>query len=576
MKIDDRQVPAVAIGVWKTVIERMAEPELMALGAPRPELQAGFRPGRMPASALRTRLKALLEVCPGMPDWLGEGLAQASLARSLVGVLPEEVLATAVDSLDERPGRAELAAALLIDPRDEIRALGFRLLEGVEALPEPAVPVSDRSVPQPAPGVGVEPARRHAERPTRDQLLALREERRRARQLARDLSEAQDGIAAARKRADDLAQRLRQTSAEAASLATELAGLREAFERRVDAAVAAQLDARLRPWLASAESLQHDANALAASEPLEAAEALLARQSEIDARYGQIARLRAAHERGAALLARLREAQAQALQPLPALAPMIARLTEHQRAIERRLGVEAVAGRASSPLLIRLGEGLATATTLDAIACVRNGLHETVAIGLLDDKEAAQAYALIHDTASRVYDRHRLAAGKAPSAESLRGVPLYALQAALARGQACALVVDGHNVLHALPTEFRSLFEAGVPGPRARRALEERLSTLIDRHPSLRIQLWFDGPTLEERAVSTRLRVRFSGGVGPDRADHAITAYLQHLQTAEREELRAVVTADAAVASAARAREALVLEPDELGVWTGRAGAAAG
>ena len=76
MKIDDRQVPAVAIGVWKSVLQELPEPELAALGALRPELQGGFRPGRMPARELRTRMKALLDVCPGMPDWLCTGLAK--------------------------------------------------------------------------------------------------------------------------------------------------------------------------------------------------------------------------------------------------------------------------------------------------------------------------------------------------------------------------------------------------------------------------------------------------------------------------------------------------------------------
>jgi hypothetical protein len=94
------------------------------------------------------------------------------------------------------------------------------------------------------------------------------------------------------------------------------------------------------------------------------------------------------------------------------------------------------------------------------------------------------------------------------------------------------------------------------------------LSVLVERHPSLRIQLWFDGPVVDERAVSARLRVRFSGGVGPDRADQAIAAYLRHLRAADPGELRAVVTADAAVAASARSNEALVLEPDELQVWS--------
>jgi hypothetical protein len=608
MKIDDRQVPAVAIGVWKSVLQELPEPELAALGALRPELQGGFRPGRMPARELRTRMKALLDVCPGMPDWLCTGLAQGSLARSLICVLSEEALGTAADALADLHGRAAVAAAMLLDAREPVRALGFGLLEGleaadaagpsgpadapdatvarqqaararlreglgpflahIEALREP-VAAEPAGIPLPAPEpAGAVLAPRRPDRLRRDHVLALREERKRTRQLTRELRDAQAQAAAARTRADELTSRWREASSEATARAREVAELRGDFEDRVDAAVQAQLDARLRPWLAPAESLRRDVTSLVGADLLAQAEALLAQQAEIDARHGLISRLRAERERSAAMLERLREAQADALQPLPALATMAARLADHHRALARRLGDEAAANRPAGTLLERLGGALATATSLDAIACVRNGMHEAAAIGLIEPAETEQAYALIHEAASRVYDRHRLAPGGAPSADSLRGVPLYALQAALARGQACALVVDGHNVLHALPMVFRPLFEAGVPGPRARRALEERLSVLVERHPSLRIQLWFDGPVVDERAVSARLRVRLSGGVGPDRADQAIAAYLRHLRAADPGELRAVVTADAAVAASARANEALVLEPDELQVWS--------
>jgi hypothetical protein len=569
MKIDDRQVPAVAIGVWKSVLQELPEPELAALGA-------------------------LLDVCPGMPDWLCTGLAQGSLARSLICVLSEEALGTAADALADLHGRAAVAAAMLLDAREPVRALGFGLLEGleaadvagpsgpadaadatvarqqaararlreglgpflahIEALREP-VAAEPAGIPLPAPEpAGAVLAPRRPDRLRRDHVLALREERKRTRQLTRELRDAQAQAAAARTRADELTSRWREASSEATARAREVGELRGAFEDRVDAAVQAQLDARLRPWLAPAESLRRDVTSLVGADLLAQAEALLAQQAEIDARHG--------------LISRLREAQADALQPLPALATMAARLADHHRALARRLGDEAAANRPAGTLLERLGGALATATSLDAIACVRNGMHEAAAIGLIEPAETEQAYALIHEAASRVYDRHRLAPGGAPSADSLRGVPLYALQAALARGQACALVVDGHNVLHALPMVFRPLFEAGVPGPRARRALEERLSVLVERHPSLRIQLWFDGPVVDERAVSARLRVRFSGGVGPDRADQAIAAYLRHLRAADPGELRAVVTADAAVAASARANEALVLEPDELQVWS--------
>jgi predicted RNA-binding protein with PIN domain len=143
---------------------------------------------------------------------------------------------------------------------------------------------------------------------------------------------------------------------------------------------------------------------------------------------------------------------------------------------------------------------------------------------------------------------------------------MYALQSELARGRPCTLVVDGHNVLHKLPNLFRVDYEAGQPGAKARKSLESRLLGLCSKYSTLSVQLWFDGPFVEERAVTSNFRVRFSGGVGSDRADRQITSYLQHLQSSSPGELRAVVSADAEVAQHGRQAGAMVMMPVELGL----------
>ena len=149
-----------------------------------------------------------------------------------------------------------------------------------------------------------------------------------------------------------------------------------------------------------------------------------------------------------------------------------------------------------------------------------------------------------------------------------RAFPLQALQAALARRLPCTLVVDGHNVLHLLPALFRAYHDAqGQPTGRARQALAERLQALAERHPTLHVELWFDGPAHDTRSLSEQVRVHFSGGEGSDRADGAIVGQVRHLASTPAAPLIAVASADGEVRGAAQSLGALVVLPVELGVW---------
>jgi hypothetical protein len=166
-----------------------------------------------------------------------------------------------------------------------------------------------------------------------------------------------------------------------------------------------------------------------------------------------------------------------------------------------------------------------------------------------------------------------------------RAFPLQALQAALARRLPCTLVVDGHNVLHLLPSLFRPYHDAqGQPTGRARQALAQRLQALAERHPTLHVELWFDGPVQDTRSLSEQVRVHFSGGEGSDRADGAIVAYVRHMGDrlsgiayARIEDMSSgldsplghvtVVSADGEVRGQVLRLGAAVMQPVEMAVW---------
>jgi predicted RNA-binding protein with PIN domain len=239
------------------------------------------------------------------------------------------------------------------------------------------------------------------------------------------------------------------------------------------------------------------------------------------------------------------------------------RITELQRVLH----VTAAAPGSDKVALTKLALHLMEAVGLEQVTALRKSLQAAEPLGLLPDDELQQAYAMVRDATSRIYARTRLQCLRASNERDLRGLPLNAMQAELAQGAECSLVIDGHNVLHKLPALFRGEFQQGLPGPRARRSLEARLIALGQRHPSLSIQLWFDGPDSNHRTAIENVRVQYSGGTGANRADQEIVAYLRHVQESTPRRARAVVTADLDEALQAEATGAMVMTPQELAVW---------
>ena len=641
MKVDEREVPAPVLAHWKQAIDGAPSVALNALTSVFPSLKAGFRPGKVPPAQLRARAKAMLDTCSALPEALRNLLVQQGLQRQLVCVLSEGAIDPHAASWADAFGRAEFFSAMLLDDRAAVRSAGFAQAAGwdgqgadhlaaararqslieefgpflrcvaplVDGLPGASTASSGEDVDglesavQPASsdshanseGADKErllktdaltlPARPPRPAQERALVLQLRAQRLEARRVQRACDEAQrdrDRLTAQLKTTDT---HLTEARAELRRLKEELRNTQARIDDLVREGVQAQLDARLRPWLAPAEALERAVQDLAQDTPVAQAEALLRRQAEIDRREGLRSVLVAELHRTQAALAEVQRTQVDALNPLPQLPEMARRLQAHAVALRAQLDASSTllstgAIRTERPAppasmdpapgpLARLHQTLAAAATLDDLAQIRRQVQAAAPLGLLTADEAAQAHTLLHEAAARLYDRSIVASGAVP-APPLEGrdFPLQALQRALAAGQACVLVIDGHNVLHLLPTIFRPHYdEQGQPAARARLVLEALLVRLGKRYPALSIRLWFDGPVMDDRAASDNVRVHFSGGVGTDRADRQIAAYLHHACAAVGYGHAAVVTADADVVSDALGNGALVMSPQDLALW---------
>ncbi len=589
MKIDDLEVPESVSGCWKDQLDKATDADLAALCKQHKDLWAGFRPGKAPAREVRHRAKVNLGTLPGLPDDFKEILVRSGLSQSLLCVLSEAAVEETAAGLSDVFGRAETAAALLLDSRESVRKIGFSLLEKWDGLQSTDVErleakkkiaydlkpflshmgdlALEGEVSQAPAAVQIVAPTPPARSPqVRDAILRLREERATSRKLTKDLSATTLVRDRLQQESDALRFALQSSQAQVQTLRGELTALRQSLDQQIAAGIQAQLDARLRPWLADAEALRQDAASLIGRDILDRADLVLERQAQEDARYGLLTQLKADLDRPVALT-RVRLAMVESLKPLDELAPLANGLEAHRKELENRLSMASVEPDEPSSVLARLRHTLAAAKSLDAISDVRTGLQATESLGLLSSEETIRAYRLVHEAASRVYDRYLIAPASGQPSKSLSGVPMYALQSELARGRPCTLVVDGHNVLHKLPTLFRPDYEAGLPGAKARKALESRLLGLCSKYPALSVQLWFDGPVVEERAVTCNFRVRFSGGSGSDRADRQIVAYLRHLQTSTSKHIRALVSADGEVSHQGQAAGAIVMQPAELSLW---------
>lgn len=619
MQLDGEEVPEVVVGAWKASFDRLSSADVRLLALKRPEVVRGFRPASIDIRIARERLKDVLSKSAELPADIRAMLRTSGLAASLLIVLSEEALERVAGPLASFFGTRETAAALLLDERLAVRALGRAVLAGWDGAEPTAAQreaasaqlraeigpflghmkelleaqdaaggnaAAPGAVPIDAPGAHAPIAQARPPRPRReaDLVVALRDKRREVTQLARENTRISGLLTTSTAQAAAAASSLTATQARLSSALEELASLKDQFETRVEDAVRARLSAKLLPWLEPAESLAREAGALGVtqppavsgsprhcggeeSEPVRAAARLLEQQAESDRQFGLRSALRSERERCASLLDRLRQAQVDSIRPLAEIGPTALALEARIQQIDGVLGEGTGSPPTQSPALARFELALAEAGSLDEVAALRQRLIASEPLGLLNDGELDEAFRLLGSASSRMYARAGVGRGWTVGRDDLSGLPLYAMQATLAQGRPATLVVDGHNVLWKVPTLFRPHYEQDQPGGRARRALQDALQVLAGRHPNLTIHLWFDGAVMEDRVLAPNLRVHFSGGVGANRADRQMLAYLAHLNASGTDEVRAVTTADGEVAATAQASGALAMTPQELVIW---------
>ncbi len=595
MKIDDHEIPKSVLLAWCATLARLPDAKVRGL-AFELGLGAGFRANKMPPEVARTRLRSALETCQELPEKVRLALREVSPASVLMVPLSDEFLIEQGERLARCLGIAETIAGLLLDGRTSLRQHAFeklaawdgsepgeedRRLAGEELASslqslfqtlqgwQPSDQLAPPNGLADTPDSGALTTRAPRPQSERQLVITLRERRREAGRLAHELAASRQEVERGHAELDRLRPALERERQRAERAEGERSELRAQFDAQVLERVQALLDDRLLPWLAPAQALAQAAEDPQGQHLLEQAERLLQDQAAIDRRYGLRSHLQAELEVCRQMVERLSEARAESLRPLPELAKLQHEIRQRIGTLQQQLGDPLVQDPATSSNLARLQEAMAQANSLEKLSAIRQALGAAEPLGLLAEDERPQAYALLADLASRFYARQGICRSATQDREGLRNLPLYGLQSTLALGHRATLLVDGHNVLFTLAALFRPYFDDGIPGSRARQALEQRLAVLAGRHPRLNLQLWFDGAAASERTVSDNFRVSFSGGSGSNRADRQILAFLHHLEVANTDHTRALVTADQDQARAAEHTGAMVMAPEELALWLG-------
>ncbi len=602
--LDGYELPEAIVRELQRVVREADDDRLLDAAKPFPDLFKGGRPTRAGLPFMRQRLILLLVGAGPVTDEVCTVLASLGLNNEFVSVFSEEALEIGMGAFADIYGRDRLLAAMLMDARPIVRLLAREALEE-EALPETADaargrktvlsafalflntlrawgdPAQPQSPASSLPGAAEPPqAARIAQ--LEQELAEARTKRAHERSLQQKVERLNETLAAREREVAALREEAqaarRQGAADAAAAraaAQALTDEQAAANERVRAGVAATLAADREAWLAPARAIAEEAarlrTELGRADVLVEAEAVLLKQAELDRHCGNLRLLR---ERAAALqamCARLRQAQQEALHPLPALAELAARVEREGELIVARL--PAAPEATSGELDVRLRAALNTAPDEQELHRLRLLLTELDERSLLPADELRRLYADYHRAMLRHYALRGPGAPQAAGGTARH--PVWRLRQAPAQTPPLLLLVDGYNVLHLLPALFGAAGEKdGRPGAAARRLLMEKVARLVRGAPQCETRVCFDGPSPQELTHAPNLREVYSGGGrGAHRADGVILKHLEYSRSRPGAPACVLVTDDRALAAEARGLGARIMSVAEFGACLDAPGA---
>ncbi|WP_396434795.1 hypothetical protein [Limnohabitans sp.] len=581
---------AEVLDFLKSAVQAMPDSDLVACAKKMPELMQGLRQDKPNTDLLRQRVLAKMQL-KTLPPLILELLRSASLSESLVSVLSDKAIEQGLSALMSHFGRVPVLAAMWLDERGSVRSLAQACSEpGSPAhakakaskskteesfkqrfkpmltLLQPVLADLPYELPTPRAHVRQLPAAASAQSPSREQVA--REIRVSApfKEVLRErnaLQEERDGLLRLR---DKLSHEVQAFGEQLKAARARLAEVEADWRLRVARGIADGLNKRMAPWLKASEAL---ALPMAdPADPLERARRTLARQSQEDLRFGTRSLVGEQLAEAQRLLAALRDAQLEALRPLPQLGQEQRALASHIEALQARLLQHSIQPR-QQPVR-QLAQALLAVHNMDELHETKRQVERSMLAEAWSMAMCQQAYEVLDRRAMQIYELHHSGA-QAHKDEHPPVTPKQHFEHGLRQALPMRLIIDGHNLLPKLKPLIGAAYfsEAQGPNARARALLIERVRWLTELHPLLCADIVFDGPDDQHWSETESLRVCFSGGQGSDRADGRILELLQAQRYQDQGELRAaalcfVATEDRDLRLQSQALKALVVSPLEL------------
>jgi len=604
--IDGFEIPPDIVDDLKTLVDVMDDDLLLEYVRYDQEIARGYQPKRKNARTFRSRMKKKLAKPIALDPPICGALALAGLNGEFVQQLSIAILEKHAENLIAVHGKSAMVPGLLVDAREEVRALAIEGLrnrgddtdepeeidrkKALVAFLGDCAPLLD-TVQDLVEEQGLAPESDEDEEDDWDEdwerdiealskpFADLEKAHQRIAKLETDLKEARNQAKAVKKlrqnaaRQNDRLQKLQkelraekkhvtQQAAELKKAHANLAKLDAETEKRIREGVERELSQRIHSWLKKPVAVEAAAQAARAdtkrSTLFDRVAAALERQAERDRHSGNVRTLRDRLRRLRESLAEIGKAREEALHPLPELSDLSEELRREIEHTGDVLGEARELSPFASGLLSRVNEA-GTLTELEALQGLLNELTDQQA---LDGRQLRALYTAYHNRLARMYDAFTPKVTR--KAKALPRGPAWRFRQALHADEAFIWVLDGHNVLFGLDDLFGYDAKSGAPGQEARDCLIAAMKSFVEEAPKCQVTVFFDSPEHGEHKVSKNVKVVFSGGSGEHRADRAILSYLEYVCREMSAMPRVLVTNDRDLAQQARKLSADIMRLEEF------------
>jgi hypothetical protein len=545
MQIDEIAIPKEIDLYYRESLAALSD-QAFILGCRKlPALKEGLNQKSPNVRTLRERVNGKLEG-KSIPGPVLELLREATLSERLFAALSVRAIKHGGDDWASYFGATPYIGSLLLDEREEIRSLArdvwtriTKRCANASGAPGDAIQLSGKFTPllqtlselmsgsgytRPTPQTAT-PAPQKIKLSHQEEMTLI-EGSTQVKRLQVKVNETTKKLETKTSDYTKLEAREKTARQDLANAQSQLDNLNSELQNKVAQGVSDALLHRIGKWIEPSEVLAEKVNSQ--TDAIEKATSLLKKQAATDARYGTVSKLRAELKKAVDLKLQLQEALNESLRPLPELQSAIATLDLRIQEINSTLKQGSIA--TDTARLEEVSRRLNSAQTIEDALAVKASVTNDIARQVWSQNESAKALELVnrriltlyaeHDPRSHVRreDIHKIA-------------PLQTLRQCLITADSCWILVDGHNLLHKIKPFIDGRFFDSVAGPNAlaRSFLTDKLRNLVDLHPNINCELWFDGPEDTLWRETDRFKVHFSGGQGANRADARIIESLQGL-----------------------------------------------